>query len=76
MPKSVVKKIRTQKNKKDEKDEDDKQRKITEYYSPPKKCGYDPETECWHCIVCGENMGKTNSRQLCGKYYCWKQPDY
>jgi hypothetical protein len=33
--------------------------------------GYNPDTDCWHCMICGENMGKTNSRQLCGKSFCY-----
>lgn len=33
--------------------------------------GYNSETDSWHCLVCGEDMGRTNPRQLCGKYYCY-----
>jgi hypothetical protein len=32
--------------------------------------GYNEKTESWHCIECGEDMGSTNPRQLCGKYFC------
>jgi hypothetical protein len=32
--------------------------------------GYNSLTFCWHCLECGINMGSSNSRQLCGKYYC------
>jgi hypothetical protein len=32
--------------------------------------GYDSVTGNWHCSICGINMGKDNSRQLCGKWYC------
>ncbi len=33
--------------------------------------GYNKDTGNWHCIECGENMGSNNSRQLCGKSYCY-----
>lgn len=36
--------------------------------------GYDSITECWHCVICGENLGKSNSRQLCGKSFCYNEP--
>ena len=32
--------------------------------------GYNPHTDSWHCTECGIDMGKMNSRQLCGKIYC------
>ena len=32
--------------------------------------GYNKHTDEWHCIICGQNMGKENSRQLCGKWIC------
>lgn len=35
-----------------------------------KVCGYNPESDSWHCLECGVNMGPQNPRQLCGKYYC------
>ena len=64
--------------KKDEKNNKNTQPKITDFYKKEekpekrkKKTGYDEETGCWHCLECGENMGATNSRQLCGKYYCY-----
>lgn len=33
--------------------------------------GYNPETDSWHCLECGVDMGPQNPRQLCGKYYCY-----
>ena len=33
--------------------------------------GYNPETDSWHCLECGVDMGHNNPRQLCGKYYCY-----
>lgn len=32
--------------------------------------GYNEKTNSWHCLECGDDMGPTNPRQLCGKYYC------
>lgn len=32
--------------------------------------GYNYETDCWHCLECGDDMGPNNPRQLCGKYFC------
>lgn len=32
--------------------------------------GYNPETDSWHCLECGDDMGRNNPRQLCGKYFC------
>jgi len=57
------------------------QQKITFYftsyandvYQDTKILGYNDKTGDWHCIICGENMGKTNSRQLCGKGYCYNE---
>ena len=50
---------------------------ITDFYKyvrdvtdKPKVYGYNKETDSWHCIICGEDMGKNNPRQLCGKYIC------
>jgi len=40
------------------------------YPKPPFVVGYNDATGSWHCIVCGENMGPDNPRQLCGKSYC------
>ena len=34
--------------------------------------GYNPITNNWHCLECGDNMGPDNSRQLCRKFYCDK----
>ena len=56
-----------------------KQRLITQYYKLDKEStpnnsnkvyGYNEKTNNWHCLECGENMGN-NSRQLCGKSYCY-----
>ena len=33
--------------------------------------GFNCETNSWHCIKCGDNIGQHNTRQLCGKYYCY-----
>jgi hypothetical protein len=35
--------------------------------------GFNPETENWHCLECGDDMGPNNPRQLCGKYFCHKK---
>jgi len=35
-----------------------------------KSYGYNVVTDEWHCLECGESMGKDNPRQLCGKYFC------
>lgn len=45
---------------------------ITDFYQKKNqiKKGYCEKTECWHCTICGINIGKDNPRQLCGKYYC------
>ena len=32
--------------------------------------GYNPETDSWHCLECGIDMGINNPRQLCGKIRC------
>lgn len=32
--------------------------------------GLNFETGEWHCLVCGESMGESNPRQLCGKTSC------
>jgi len=32
--------------------------------------GYNSETDSWHCVECGIDMGINNPRQLCGKIYC------
>ncbi len=32
--------------------------------------GYNLETDSWHCIECGIDMGPCNPRQLCKKTYC------
>ena len=32
--------------------------------------GYNRDTDSWHCIQCGIDMGQENPRQLCRKYYC------
>ena len=56
------------------------QKLITDYFprkpsldkkNPDKKVyGYNPDTESWHCMTCGIDMGKCNPRQLCRKWYC------
>jgi hypothetical protein len=45
---------------------------MTDYFKKEKKrvFGYNSETESWHCLVCGVDMGKMNPRQLCRKTYC------
>lgn len=35
--------------------------------------GYNSETDSWHCLKCGEDMGQMNPRQLCGKTYCYNK---
>jgi len=47
-----------------------KQTKITDYYKPVVVYGYNLKTGEWHCLDCGESMGKNNPRQLCCKTYC------
>ncbi len=60
-----------------------KQKKLTDYYSLTNEkkefnnkviiqnvFGYNDKTDSWHCLECGEDMGPTNPRQLCGKSYC------
>ena len=32
--------------------------------------GYNSNTNSWHCVNCGIDMGPQNPRQLCGKTYC------
>lgn len=32
--------------------------------------GYNPKTDSWHCLYCGDDMGPTNPRQYCCKTYC------
>lgn len=43
---------------------------ITDYFEKNKVYGYNSKTDSWHCLVCGDDMGPTNPRQLCGKYFC------
>lgn len=50
--------------KKNEKIENNEKKNIKIY-------GYDSSTDCWHCTICGENLGKSNPRQLCGKSFCY-----
>lgn len=56
-----------------------KQTLITDYFSTKPSIstkkrkivyGYNEETDSWHCMECGEDMGSCNPRQLCGKTYC------
>ena len=55
------------------------QKKITDYYSTqvleskPMITGYNPQTDNWHCLICGISMGPHNPRQLCGKTWCPNQ---
>ena len=35
--------------------------------------GYNFETDSWHCLECGDDMGPNNPRQLCGKHFCHNQ---
>lgn len=52
------------------------QTRITDYYdksNTTKVYGYNSETDSWHCLVCGDDMGPTNPRQLCGKYFCYNK---
>ena len=32
--------------------------------------GHNSETDSWHCLECGIDMGINNPRQLCGKTRC------
>lgn len=32
--------------------------------------GYNELTDSWHCLICGQDMGRHNPRQLCRKTYC------
>jgi len=43
---------------------------ITNKKNKIKVYGYNPETDSWHCLECGVDIGSQNPRQLCGKYYC------
>ena len=47
---------------------------ITQYFkvktTPIVIKGLNPETNDWHCISCGANMGPNNPRQYCYKSYC------
>lgn len=44
---------------------------ITNKKNKIKVYGFNPETDSWHCLECGDDMGRNNPRQLCGKYYCY-----
>ena len=44
--------------------------KLNEKNKKGKVYGFNPETNSWHCLECGVDMGIYNPRQLCGKYYC------
>lgn len=50
------------------------QTKITDFFRKRKVYGYCNKTCSWHCLICGENMGPNNPRQLCGKTYCHNPP--
>jgi len=45
----------------------------SEYIYKPIVYGYNSETDSWHCLACGEDMGQMNPRQLCGKIYCYNK---
>jgi hypothetical protein len=50
-----------------------KQSLITDYFYPKvnkKIKGYNQQTNTWHCVCCGYNLGTHNPRQYCNKYYC------
>jgi len=56
------------------------QTKMTDFYKykmsdkrilNKKVYGYNKETDSWHCIQCGIDMGSGNPRQLCGKWICY-----
>ena len=32
--------------------------------------GYNSESGSWHCMECGIDMGSSNPRQLCRKFFC------
>ena len=36
----------------------------------PKVYGYNEKTGEQHCLKCGVSMGKSEHRQLCGKFVC------
>ena len=55
--------------KKEEMKETEKIKDIPVYRVHPKS-GWDKEDCTFRCLVCGENMGPNNSRQLCGKSHC------
>ena len=46
------------------------QKKITDYFTKEKVYGYNTKTDEWHCLICGESMGRNNPRQLCRKTWC------
>jgi hypothetical protein len=50
------------------------QKLITSFFDKEEKkdkiYGYNYETQSWHCSECGEDMGSSNPRQLCGKINC------
>ena len=33
------------------------------------------DTNSWHCLTCGVDMGIHNPRQLCGKWKCLSEDD-
>ena len=55
---------------KDEKDDNDNNENEKNKNKKNIIRGYNPRTDSWHCIECGIDMGKMNSRQFCGKIYC------
>ena len=49
--------------------------KLITHFFKKKIFGYDPLLDTWNCSKCGEDMGRGNPRQYCGKYYC-KEYEY
>jgi hypothetical protein len=52
-----------------------RQRLISDFYELNSKkpkiiYGYNSDTNSWHCLTCGVDMGPQNPRQLCGKWRC------
>ncbi len=52
------------------------QTKITDYFVKEKIYGYNSKTDEWHCLICGESMGRNNPRQLCRKTWCSNEFSY
>ena len=66
-----VKEKELQENKVQEQEEKKEQEEQeTPVYRVHPKSGWDKEDRTFRCVVCGDNMGPDNSRQLCGKSHC------